>query len=220
MKKLLAPSILSADFSNLSQQIRYAEMGGADLIHCDVMDGHFVPNISFGPLVVDAVKRSTSLPVDAHLMIESPEKYIEQFAQAGADFISVHVEEVVHLDRVVNMIKELNVKAGVVLNPATPLTVLDNVLSIVDFVLLMSVNPGFGGQSFIGYTLEKIKALDKIRQERNLNFLIEVDGGIDENNISNISDAGCDIFVAGSAVFKADNIVEAVTKLRNKILSE
>ncbi len=220
MKKLLAPSILSADFSNLSQQIRYAEMGGADLIHCDVMDGHFVPNISFGPLVVDAVKRSTSLPVDAHLMIESPEKYIEQFAQAGADFISVHVEEVVHLDRVVNMIKELNVKAGIVLNPATPLTVLDNVLSIVDFVLLMSVNPGFGGQSFIGYTLEKIKALDKIRQERNLNFLIEVDGGIDENNISNISDAGCDIFVAGSAVFKADNIVEAVTKLRNKILSE
>jgi ribulose-phosphate 3-epimerase len=220
MKRLLAPSILSADFSNLAQQIRYAEMGGADLIHCDVMDGHFVPNISFGPLVVEAVKRSTSLPVDVHLMIKSPEKYIKQFAEAGADFISVHVEEVVHLDRVINMIKELNVKAGVVLNPATPLNALDNVLGIVDFVLLMSVNPGFGGQSFIDYVLEKVKDLDKIRQERNLNFLIEVDGGIEESNIKNVSDAGCNMFVAGSAVFKTDNIVEAVTKLRNKILTE
>ncbi len=220
MEKLLAPSILSADFSNLANQIRYAEMGGADLIHCDVMDGRFVPNISFGPVVVGAVRKSTHLPVDVHLMIKSPENYIEQFAKAGADYISVHVEEVVHLDRVVNKIKELQVKAGVVLNPATPLSTLEDVLSIVDFVLLMSVNPGFGGQSFIPYVLEKIQRLNEIRTKRSLNFLIEVDGGINSKNIEEISRAGCNIFVAGSSVFKADNIVEAVAELKNKISLE
>lgn len=220
MEKLLAPSILSADFSNLANQIRYAEMGGADLIHCDVMDGRFVPNISFGPVVVGAVRKSTHLPVDVHLMIKSPENYIEQFAKAGADYISVHVEEVVHLDRVVNKIKELQVKAGVVLNPATPLSTLEDVLSIVDFVLLMSVNPGFGGQSFIPYVLEKIQRLNEIRTKRSLNFLIEVDGGINSKSIEKISRAGCNIFVAGSSVFKADNIVEAVAELKNKISLE
>ena len=220
MEKLLAPSILSADFSNLANQIRYAEMGGADLIHCDVMDGRFVPNISFGPVVVEAVRKSTDLPVDVHLMIKSPENYIEQFAKAGADYISVHVEEVVHLDRVVNKIKELQVKAGVVLNPATPLSTLEDVLNIVDFVLLMSVNPGFGGQSFIPYVLEKIQRLNEIRTKRSLNFLIEVDGGVNSQNIEEISRAGCNIFVAGSSVFKADNIVEAVAELKNKISLE
>ncbi len=219
MKKLIAPSILSADFTNLSQQIRYAEMGGADLIHCDVMDGRFVPNISFGPLIVEAVRRSTNLPVDVHLMIKSPENFIEHFAKAGANFISVHIEEAVHIDRVLNLIKSFNVKAGVVLNPGTPLSTLDEVLNIADFVLLMSVNPGFGGQTFIDYTLNKIKSLGEIRKERNLDFLIEVDGGIEEKNISEISEAGCNIFVAGSSVFKSDNIAEAVAKLKNKIIN-
>ena len=153
-------------------------------------------------------------------MIKSPENYIEQFAKAGADYISVHVEEVVHLDRVVNKIKELQVKAGVVLNPATPLSTLEDVLSIVDFVLLMSVNPGFGGQSFIPYVLEKIQRLNEIRTKRSLNFLIEVDGGINSKSIEKISRAGCNIFVAGSSVFKADNIVEAVAELKNKISLE
>ncbi len=219
MEKLLAPSILSADFSNLANQIRYAEMGGADIIHCDVMDGHFVPNLTFGPLVVEAAKRSTSLPLDVHLMIETPEKFIGEFARAGADFISVHAEEVKHLDRIVNLIKENNAKAGVALNPATPLSVLDEILPDLDFVLLMSVNPGFGGQGFIDYVLPKIEKLDSIRKERKLSFLIEVDGGINTENIGKISRAGCNVFVAGSSVFKADNITAAVVELK-KIISE
>ncbi|NLT49286.1 MAG: ribulose-phosphate 3-epimerase [Ignavibacteria bacterium] len=213
--KYIAPSLLSADFANLAQQIRTAEIGGADIIHCDVMDGRFVPNITFGPFIVEAVRRVTKLPLDVHLMIKDPQNYIEQFAEAGANYISVHQEEAVHLNSVINKIKNLGVKAGVVLNPATPINTLDEILSDIDFVLIMSVNPGFGGQSFIQSSISKIERLSKLREERGLNFLIEIDGGIDSGNIKSIADAGCDIFVAGSTVFKADNIAAAVTELRN-----
>ena len=215
--KFLAPSILSAHFSNLQQQIRYAEIGGADIIHCDIMDGKFVPNITFGPVVVASVKKITRLKIDVHLMICDPQNYIQQFADAGADYISVHYEEVKHLHRVIQQIKEVGIKAGVVLNPATPLNVLDEILPFVDFVLLMSVNPGFGGQSFIESTLNKIERLRNIRKERQLNFLIEVDGGINKKNITNIAEAGCDIFVAGSAIFRKDNISAAVVEMKNII---
>jgi len=215
--KFLAPSILSADFSNLQQQIRYAEIGGADIIHCDVMDGKFVPNITFGPVVVASVKKITRLKIDVHLMICDPQNYIKQFAEAGADYISVHYEEVKHLHRVIQQIKEAGIKAGVVLNPATALSVLDEILPFVDFVLLMSVNPGFGGQSFIESTLNKIERLKRIRQERNLNFLIEVDGGINKKNIKNIAEAGCDIFIAGSAIFSKDNISAEAVEMKNII---
>lgn len=216
-KKILAPSILSADFKNLSQQIRYAELGGADWIHCDVMDGKFVPNITFGPLIVSAVRKSTKLPVDVHLMIEKPDNFLEDFARAGADYISVHREEVVHLHRTISKIHELKCKAGVVLNPATPLNTLENILEYVDLVLLMSVNPGFGGQTFIESTLKKIKELKKIRSENSLNFLIEVDGGIDKKNIKAISKAGCNVFVTGSSIFNSYNITAAAVELKNLI---
>ena len=215
--KLLAPSILSADFSNLSQQIRYAEIGGADIIHCDIMDGIFVPNITFGPIVVSAVKKSTTLPIDVHLMIKDPQNHIRQFADAGADFISVHFEEVKHLHRVIQQIKEKNIKAGVVLNPATPLGNLKEILPFVDFVLLMSVDPGFGGQKFIESTLNKVQRLNEIRLRRKLNFLIEIDGGINNKNIRNAAESGCDIFVAGSSVFHNDNISAATLELKNII---
>lgn len=213
--KLLAPSLLSADFSNLSQQIRYIEIGAADIIHCDVMDGRFVPNITFGPLVVKSVRKTTKLPIDVHLMIVEPEKYIKDFADAGANYISVHQETVTHLDRTINLIKECNCKAGVVLNPATPVSTIENVLDIVDFVLLMTVNPGFGGQKFIKYCFDKIKALDEIRSNRKLDFLIELDGGVDKSNIVELSNLGCNIFVAGSAIFNSDNISAATVELKN-----
>ena len=215
--KLLAPSILSADFSNLAQQIRYVEIGGADIIHCDIMDGKFVPNITFGPIVVKAVKRTTKLPIDVHLMIEDPDNFIEDFISAGADYISVHQEEVVHLHRTITRIKELGAKAGVVLNPATPVSTLSDILEFIDFVLVMSVNPGFGGQKFIESSIKKIKQLSELRSELNLNFKIEIDGGIDPNNIKRVSDAGCDMFVAGSSIFNQDNISAATTELKNLI---
>lgn len=216
MKKL-APSILSADFSNLSQQLRYVEIGGADIIHFDVMDGKFVPNITFGPVVVKAVRKTTKLPIDVHLMIEDPDNFIEEFINAGADYISVHQEEVVHLHRTITRIKELGAKAGVVINPSTPVSTLSEILEYVDFVLVMSVNPGFGGQKFIKSSLNKIKQLAKIRKEQKLDFQIEVDGGVSTENIKIISDAGCDIFVAGSSVFGQDNVSAATTELKNII---
>ena len=213
--KLLAPSILSADFTNLEKQIKLVEKGGADVIHCDIMDGRFVPNLTFGPFVVEAVRRITDLPIDVHLMIKEPDNFIKDFADAGADFISVHQEEVIHLDRTISLIKSFGVKAGVVINPATPVSTLDAVLSAVDFVLVMSVNPGFGGQKFIEYTLDKIYQLDSIKRERELNFRIEIDGGITLQNAKKVADAGCDIFVAGSSVFKSENIVETCKKFKS-----
>lgn len=213
--KLLAPSILSADFSHLSQQIRLTEMGGADIIHCDIMDGSFVPNISFGPIVVEAVKRVTKLPLDVHLMIKNPENFIEPFAKAGANYISVHQEEVTHLNRTIMMIKDFDVKAGVVLNPSTPVCTLTEILEFVDYVLIMSVNPGFGGQKFIASTLNKIRQLNNLRSEKKLDFKIEIDGGVDKSNIQIISEAGCDIFVAGSSVFNKDNVTAATIELKN-----
>jgi ribulose-phosphate 3-epimerase len=216
MKKI-APSILSADFANLSQQIRYVELGGADIIHCDIMDGKFVPNITFGPIVVKAVRSVTKLPIDVHLMIKDPDDFIEAFIKAGADYISVHQEEVVHLNRTIATIKELGANAGVVINPATPVATLKDILEFVDFVLVMSVNPGFGGQKFIPSTLNKIKTLAEIRKKENLNFEIEIDGGVSSVNIQDISDAGCDIFVAGSSVFGQDNITAAAMELKNLI---
>ncbi|MCF8240235.1 MAG: ribulose-phosphate 3-epimerase [Melioribacteraceae bacterium] len=215
--KLLAPSILAADFSNLRQQIRYTELGGADWIHCDIMDGKFVPNISFGPSIVSAVKRITDLTIDVHLMIENPDSYIEDFINAGADIITVHQEEVVHLDRTLNLIKSLGAKAAVAVNPATPLNSLDEILDDVDMILLMSVNPGFGGQNFIGKSIKKIEQLSKIKKENNNRFLIQVDGGIDKQNISQVSNAGCDVFVAGSAIFKNENITAASVELKKLI---
>ncbi|MFA3781925.1 ribulose-phosphate 3-epimerase [Melioribacteraceae bacterium 4301-Me] len=219
-KKILAPSILSADFRNLSQQIRYVELGGADWIHCDIMDGKFVPNISFGPMIVSAVRRITNLFIDVHLMIKEPDNFLEDFAKAGANCISVHQEEVVHLHRTITKIHELNCKAGVVVNPATPLNTLENILEYVDLVLIMSVNPGFGGQTFIESTLKKIKQLKKIRSENKLDFLIEVDGGIDKKNIKSISNSGCDVFVAGSSIFNSDNISAATIELKNIIVAQ
>jgi len=212
---LLAPSILSADFSNLSQQIRLTEMGGADWIHCDVMDGHFVPNITIGPIIVKAARKITKLPVDVHLMIENPDKYLEAFADAGADFISVHVEEVVHLNRTINRIKELGCKVGVVINPATPVISIVDVAEYIDLLLIMTVNPGFGGQKFIPNSIRRIEDAVNIRTKLKAKFLIEIDGGVNNKTIIAAKKAGVDVFVAGSAIFSADNITAATAELKN-----
>ena len=212
---ILAPSILSADLSNLAQQIRLTEMGGADWIHCDVMDSHFVPNLTFGPIVVDAVKRSTHLPVDVHLMIKDPDKLLENFVKAGANYITVHYEAAAHLNRTINRIKELGCKAGVSINPATPVQSLEDIAEYADLILLMSVNPGFGGQSFIPNVLNKIHELVELRKKLHAKFLIEIDGGIDNKTIQPALKAGIDVFVAGSSIFKADNITAATAELKN-----
>lgn len=211
----VAPSILSADFSRLSEEIKAVEAAGADIIHIDVMDGHFVPNITIGPLIVEAARRSTKLPLDVHLMITNPELYIADFAKAGADYITVHVETAFHLDRLVQSIKEhKGVKAAVALNPATPLTSLDYVLSNVDMVLIMSVNPGFGGQAFIPSALEKIAWLRKRIDDRGLKAEIEIDGGVKPANAIEIIKAGADILVAGSAVFGTKDYTAAIRGIR------
>lgn len=215
--KLLAPSILSADFTNLSQQIRYVELGGADLIHCDVMDGKFVPNLTFGPMIINAVRKITNLPLDVHLMVEKPETLIKDFIDAGADYLTVHQEAVIHLHRTIQMIKEYGVKAGVSINPSTPVHTLKEILEYVDMVLIMSVNPGFGGQKFINSSLRKIKELSQIRDEYGYNFLIEVDGGIGKENIQDISNAGCNVFVVGWSIFGNDNKTAATVELKNLI---
>lgn len=212
---ILAPSILNADLSNLAQQIRLVEMAGADWIHCDIMDGNFVPNISFGPVFIKAAKKVTKLPLDVHLMIADADKYIEDFAAAGADRITVHQEACVHLNRTVNKIKELGLKAGVAINPATPISTLRDIAEYIDLVLVMSVNPGFGGQSYIKNSLRKIKEAADLRKEMNADYLIEVDGGLDKNTSPDALKAGCDVFVIGSAIFKADNITAAATELKN-----
>jgi len=208
--KLISPSILSADFSRLGEEIKSVEKAGADWIHVDVMDGHFVPNITMGPLVVEAARRVTSLPIDVHLMIENADRFIPDFAKAGASLISVQVEACTHLNRTIQLIKELGIKPGVVLNPATPLSAIEWVLEDVDFVLIMSVNPGFGGQAFIRNSMDKIKALSKMIKEKGLSTLIEVDGGVNKNTIADISRAGADVFVAGSAIFGSDNYMETI----------
>jgi ribulose-phosphate 3-epimerase len=215
---LLAPSILAADFSNLSQQLRATELGGADIIHCDIMDGIFVPNITFGPKIVSTVNEITNLPIDVHLMIKDPQNITTEFINAGADYITVHQEEVTHLDRMINSIKEQGVKAGVAINPATPISSLYPILHIVDLILVMSVNPGFGGQSFIEYTLSKIEKLSELKNKEKFNYQIEVDGGVNSDNIMKIKSAGCDIIVAGTAVFANENITAETTKLKNSII--
>ncbi len=209
--KMIAPSILSADFSRLGDEIRAVEAAGADVIHVDVMDGHFVPNITIGPLVVDAVRQVTDLPVDVHLMITEPDRYIKDFADAGADWITVHVEACTHLHRTLSYIRELGKKAGAVLNPATPLTSLAYVMEEVDLVMLMSVNPGFGGQSFIKSTLQKCSGLRAMLDKANPGAGIEIDGGMSPKTIKAMAEAGANIFVAGSAIYGQDDY-EAVIK--------
>jgi len=215
MKKI-APSILSADFSRLGDEIRAVEAGGADYIHIDVMDGHFVPNITIGPLVVEAVRKVTSLPLDVHLMIAEPDRYIPEFAAAGADIIVFHAEATPHMHRTVQLIKSLGKKAGISLNPATPLNCLDYVLEELDLVLLMTVNPGFGGQSFIEACLPKIHALRGMLDKRGLETELEVDGGVKTSNIDLISHAGADVFVAGSAVFGSPDYASMIAELKRR----
>ncbi len=215
--KLIAPSILSADFSKLGDEIRAVEAAGADWIHIDVMDGHFVPNITIGPLIVEAARRVTALPLDVHLMIENPERYIKDFQDAGASLISVQAEVCVHLHRTVQMIKEIGLRAGVVLNPSTPLSAIEWVLKYVDIVMIMSVNPGFGGQDFIPNSLDKIKDLHSMIENSGLSTLIEIDGGVNEKTIKNISDAGVDVFVAGSAIFGSPDYKKTIDRFRELI---
>lgn len=214
---LIAPSILSADFSNLSQQIRLTEMGGADWIHCDVMDGHFVPNITIGPIIVKAARKCTKLPVDVHLMIEKPDNFLEAFAEAGANYITVHVEEVVHLNRTISRIKELGCKAGVVVNPATTLDRIVDIAEYIDLLLIMTVNPGFGGQKFIPNSIRRIEEAVNLRTKLKANYLIEIDGGVNKETIVAAKKAGVDVFVAGSAIFDADNITAATAELKNLV---
>jgi ribulose-phosphate 3-epimerase len=215
--KKIAPSILSADFSRLGDEVRAVEEAGADVIHVDVMDGHFVPNITIGPLVVRGLKKLTSLPLDVHLMIEEPERYIEAFAQAGSDWITIHAEVCPRLRRVVKKIRRLNARPGIVLKPATSLKALYPVLDDIDLVLLMSVNPGFGGQAFIPPTLKKIERLRKLVEQNQYPLEIEVDGGIKIENIKEVSKAGGDIFVVGTGIFKTEDYKETIRELREEI---
>ncbi|MCP9938849.1 MULTISPECIES: ribulose-phosphate 3-epimerase [unclassified Synechococcus] len=212
---VIAPSILSADFSRLGDDVRAVDQAGADWIHVDVMDGRFVPNITIGPLVVEALRPVTSKPLDVHLMIVEPEKYVADFAKAGADHIYVQVEACPHLHRNLGQIRDLGCKAGAVLNPGTPLSSLEYCLELCDLVLIMSVNPGFGGQSFIPSAVNKVRALRQMCNERGLDPWIEVDGGIKANNAWQVIEAGANALVAGSAIFNTDNYAEAITNIRN-----
>jgi len=207
---------LSADFSKLGEEIRTVEKAGADWIHVDVMDGQFVPNITMGPLIVEAARKVTDLPLDVHLMIMEPVRFISDFVAAGASLISVHVESAVHLNRTIQLIKESGVKAGVVLNPATPLSVLEWILTDVDYVLLMSVNPGFGGQTFIPSCVEKITRLKSMIIQKGLDILVQIDGGVNESTVGAVNRAGADVLVAGSAIFGTDNYEASIASLRKK----
>ena len=215
--KLIAPSILSADFSKLGDEIRAVEAAGADWIHADIMDGHFVPNITMGPMIVEAVRRVTSLPIDVHLMIENPDDYIPAFAKAGASLISVQVESSVHLNRSVQLIRDCGAQPGIVVNPSTPVQGLEWILEDVEYVLIMSVNPGFGGQKFIKNSLKKIEVLRNMIHQMNLKTLIEIDGGVNEETIADIAAAGVDVFVAGSAIFGSSDYQKTIKSFRNKI---
>ena len=215
--KLLAPSILSADFSKLGEQIKEVESAGADIIHLDIMDGRYVPNITFGMPVIESIRSLTKLPFDAHLMIVEPEKYIKEFIDIGCNMISFHPDATIHVHRTIDLIKSNGAQAGIVLNPATPINVLDEIIYYVDYVLLMSVNPGFGGQKFIPQTLNKVYKLKKLMEETGReNVLIEMDGGIKADNIKEISMAGVNIFVSGSGVFKG-NIKENVKRIKENM---
>lgn len=210
----IAPSILSADFSRLGEEIELLDKSGADVIHIDVMDGHFVPNLTFGMPVVKAIRKYTKLPFDVHLMIENPAMYVKDFIDAGADIITVHYESDRHIDRTINLIKENGCKAGIVINPGTAVEAIKHLIPIVDMILIMSVNPGFGGQKFIEYSVEKIKEVRTIADEVNKDLMIEVDGGITTDNIKKVVAAGADVIVAGSAVFNGGKVKENIAALK------
>lgn len=214
-KPIIAPSILAADFANLQRDVEMLNESEADLIHVDIMDGLFVPNISFGFPVTEAIARHSTKPLDVHLMIEKPERYLETFKQVGASWISVHIEACNHLHRTLQQIKGLNCKAGIALNPHTSLSLLDNVLEEADFIVIMSVNPGFGGQKFIESTFKKVEDLKNKISKANLSTLIEIDGGVNSNNAKRLLDAGADVLVAGNFVFSAENPLEVIKKLKN-----
>ena len=214
----IAPSILSADFARLGDEVKRLHDGGADIIHIDIMDGHFVPTITIGPMVVEAIRSVTDLPFDVHLMMDNPMDYISAYIEAGANGITVHGEVLPHLHRAVNYIKSFGVKAAVALNPSTPLNILDYVLDDIDMVLIMTVNPGFGGQKFIPVMMEKIRRLADIRNKSGLDFPIQVDGGIGLDNINEVVKAGADIIVAGSAVFKSDDVGAVIRALKEEAL--
>ena len=213
----IAPSILSADFTRLGEEIKAVEKAGADYVHIDVMDGHFVPNITVGPMIVKAARKTTDLPLDVHLMIENPERYIDDFVKAGSDFITVHVETVTHLHRLLGVIRNAGVKAGAALNPATPLSSIEFVLKQLDMVLLMTVNPGFAAQSFIPEVLPKIRELKQIVDQKGIEVDIEVDGGINVENISQAAQAGANVFVAGSAIFTSRDYAKTISMMRKNI---
>ena len=217
--KLLAPSILAGDWWNIGEQIEATIRGGADLLHFDVMDGHFVPNITAGYEILSHIRKRVSIPIDAHLMIENPDKYIPEFVKAGANWISVHIENNYHIHRTLSLIKELGSKAGIVINPGTSLSAIEEALHYADYVLLMSVNPGFSGQKFIERSIERLKVLKEMRDSINPNCLIEIDGGIKESNIVEVVRAGADVVVVGSGIFKAKDIEAQTRKLKELILS-
>lgn len=210
----IAPSILSANFAKLGEEITAVEKGGADYIHVDVMDGHFVPNITIGPLIVEAIRPVTKLPLDVHLMIENPDQYIEAFAKAGADYITVHVEACRHLHRTIQNIKSFGIKAGVVLNPATPIETIQHVIKDIDMVLQMSVNPGFGGQKFIPEVLSKIKMVKELAEEKGVSLEIEVDGGVNPETAKMCIEAGANVLVAGSAIYNEQDYAKAISLIR------
>lgn len=213
MKKI-CPSLLSANFTDLKVQIAELEKAGADILHCDIMDGSFVPNISFGAKIVSDINNITDLPLDVHLMINNPEKYITEFHRSGADYISVHFENNLHLNRIINQIRDLGIKAGVVLNPSTPVFMIDDIIEYSDFVLIMSVNPGFGGQKFIPNSLKKIRQLKEKIIRNNYNCEIEIDGGVGVDNMKELSEAGVDMFVCGSSIFNSGNMTGTIRKMK------
>ena len=216
MNVRIAPSILAADFSHLADQIKSGEAAGAHMLHVDVMDGHFVPNITIGPVVVESVRKVTTLPLDVHLMVSEPDRFVEAFVKAGSTSLTVHVETVNHIDRTIDLIRSYGIEAGVALNPATPISSIEHVLDLVDIVLIMTVNPGFGGQKFIPYTVRKIRRLRGMVDDRGLKTVIEVDGGINGETLEQVVGAGAEVVVAGSAIFCGEDPGERVKEMMEK----